>query len=523
MKLFRNILLGTAVLSLGACSDYLDVNTDLNNPTQVTKGIQLPAALLDSYSGKVVNGNIYGNVLMGSWSGNILNFTGAYDPWTKLDIKTGDVSWLWNSMYLGVSELDNIIQTSTPGVDDYYKAIALINKSFYMQTIVDLWGNVPYSEAFKGGKNLSPAYDDQKEIYRALVANLNQAISLINNADPVLSNIPSTAEETDKETGVVITPSISQDIVYQGDMTKWVKLANTVKLRLLVRQSDLTDAETVAHINKEKASLTQNGGLIGVGETVTINPGFNNSNEDKNSPFYNRFHDSEGKTNNWYAQSAAAQHAINFLNGNLTGVADPRLKTLYNSFKNDAGDDEYAGIKQGALKAESPKKVSSIGAIPFKGGAEANGILISSAQSLFLQSEAVTKGLISGDAKALFESGVRESLSHHGITSDEIEAYMSKISTINKLGWDASTNKIEAIMTQKWIALNSVNAIESFIEYSRTGFPATPMPLRATSNKKPNRFPYPDSEYSGNTANVTAQGVSQNDIFTKTIFWDTTK
>ncbi|WBX73355.1 SusD/RagB family nutrient-binding outer membrane lipoprotein [Tenacibaculum pacificus] len=521
MKLFRNILLGTAVLSLGACSDYLDVNTDLNNPTQVTKGIQLPAALLDSYSGKVVNGNIYGNVLMGSWSGNVLNFTGAYAPWTKLDIKTGDVSWLWNDMYLGVAELDNIIQTSTPGIDDYYKAIALINKSFYMQTIVDLWGNVPYSEAFKGGQNLAPAYDDQKEIYRELVANINQAISLINNADPILSNIPSTEEE--KEGDVIVTPSISQDIVYQGDMAQWLKLANTVKLRLLVRQSDLTDAETVAHINKEKASLTENGGLISAGETATINPGFNNSNEDKNSPFYNRFHDSEGKTNSWYAQSAAAEHAINFLNGNLTGVADPRLKTLYNSFKNDAGDDEYAGIKQGALKAESPKKVSNIGATPFKGGAEANGILISSAQSLFLQSEAVLKGLITGNAKEFFESGIRESFAYHGITSAETDAYISQISTINKLGWDASTDKIEAIMTQKWIALNSINAIESFIEYNRTGFPVTPMPLRASSSKKPNRFPYPDSEYSGNTANVTAQGVSQNDIFTKTIFWDTTK
>ncbi|WP_233861034.1 SusD/RagB family nutrient-binding outer membrane lipoprotein [Tenacibaculum piscium] len=502
MKLFRNILLGTAVVAFGACSDYLDVNKDLNNPTEVTKGIQLPAALLDSYSGKVVDGNIYGNVLMNSWSGNILNFTGAYDPWTKLDIKTEDVSFLWNRMYLGIAELDNIIQTSTPGTDDYYKAIALINKSFYMQTVVDLWGNVPYSEAFKGGENLAPAYDDQKEIYRALVANINEAVALINNADATM-----------------VSEVKAEDVVYQGDMTKWLKLANTVKLRLLVRQSDLTDAETKAYINKEKASLTQNGGLISVGETVTINPAFDKTNEDKNSPFFNRFHDSEGKTNGWYAQSAAAEHAIKFLKGDLTGVADPRLKTLYKSI----GDDKYEGIKQGALKEESPKKVSSIGEIPFKGGAEGDGILISSAQSLFLQSEAVLKGLIPGDAKALFESGIRESLAYHGVSAEDANAYMTSSSSANKIGWNGSANKVEAIMTQKWIALNSINAIESFIEYNRTGYPVTPMPLRATNSKKPNRFPYPDSEYSGNTANATAQGISQSNIFTETIFWDTTK
>merc|ERR1712210_97784 len=136
--------------------------------------------------------------------------------------------------------------------------------------------------------------------------------------------------------------------------------------------------------------------------------------------------------------------------------------------------------------------------------ASQDGVLFSAAESFFLQSEAVFRGYIAGDAKGLFQDGIRSSFDQLGI-ADQAEAYITNSDGVDEIGWDGSANKIEAIMTQKWIATNGINAIESFIDMNRTNFPEVPLAINAQRDKKPTRLLYPSSESIANAANKPAQ------------------
>ena len=135
-----------------------------------------------------------------------------------------------------------------------YKAIAKIMKVYIFQNLVDSYGNVPYSQALKGSaadQILKPAYDDQKTIYEDLVVQLDAAMELINSA-------PGDAEEVG-----------DYDIVYHGDMSLWLKFANTLKLRILINQSDMANRAT--YITTALATTPHStADYIGVGEGAMV-------------------------------------------------------------------------------------------------------------------------------------------------------------------------------------------------------------------------------------------------------------
>lgn len=137
---------------------------------------------------------------------------------------------------------------------------------------------------------------------------------------------------------------------------------------------------------------------------------------------------------------------------------------------------------------------------------------------MFLQAEAVQRNLLPGVAKNLYESGITESYKFFGLSAADATAYYNQ--AISLVNWNASTgNEIEAIINQKWIALNGINGIETWIENTRTGFPAhVPLSTVAPGTSRPVRLLYPSSEISGNTANVPAQNESQ--AFTSRVFWN---
>ena len=120
-------------------------------------------------------------------------------------------------------------------------------------------------------------------------------------------------------------------------------------------------------------------------------------------------------------------------------------------------------------------------------------ILLTAAESYFLQAEAAHRGWISGDAQTFFQNGITASFNMLGATG--ASGYIAASDGVNLIGWTGSSNKIEAIMTQKWIALCGINAIESFIDYNRTGFPAVPLSLIAEQSQLPYRMLYPASVF----------------------------
>ena len=198
-----------------------------------------------------------------------------------------------------------------------------------------------------------------------------------------------------------------------------------------------------------------------------------------------------------------------------TGVPDPRLTAL---FATSPSTGQVQGVPQGATNAEVPSDVelSELGPGLLSAPSQ-DSYFISAAESFFLQAEAIERGYISGNAQAMFENGITASFNLLGI-SGSAAGYITASQNVNLIGWTGSANKIEAIMTQKWIAMCGVNAVESWIDYTRTGFPNIPLPNIAEQTTRPNRMLYPASEYSTNSANVPNQPASE--AFTTKIFWD---
>lgn len=497
------------ILSFASCESYLDVNESPNTAllSQITPDLALSAAQTQTF--RVISGdnrnieggifsqnlNQFGNVMMNSWSGNVNAFTDPYGGEYRSTMTTSFYQNIWNYGYANIANLNNIAKYA--GADyDNHKAIGKILKSFYMQSIVDMYGDCPYTEAFLGNDNLTPAYDDDKAIYRSLLTNLDEAIALIQSADA-----------GDKTVG-------AEDAMMLGNMDKWERFANTIKLRLLIRQSGLTDSESTTYINAELNKLAlANKFLI---DNVTINPGYSNLNGDTQNPFYGAY---------GYSISAATIQNRNLIAASknaaskLNSTTDSRRGRLFSLI---AGN--VVGIEQGEDAASAPDNVSLIGPaiIPLpvgtntSVGSSMSGMVMTLSEVKFLLAEAALNYPVFAalyDPKTEFDAGISASFTRLGAP---IGAYLTAIDSTPGFGWTATTNKMEAIMTQKWIALMHVSGHESWFDYVRTGFPVTPVAL-SNVNGKPKRLMYPQSEVSANSAHVPSQ--SSATVFATGPFW----
>ena len=322
-------------------------------------------------------------------------------------------------------------------------------------------------------------------------------------------------------------PVGAEDVVYGGDMSQWVKFANTLKLRILMRESTKaqTDGETASYLAAQFATLDQNF----ITDDASINPGYANDSGRQN-PFFGSYGFASGNDspraqtqNNRFFR--ASKYIVDFMTGQIVpGVDDPRLNVLYAPISGTV-----VGVEQGLDSGDPsvPSNISGLGTGLLVDDTQ-DGYIMTAAESYFLQSEAAFRGYISGDAKALFQEGIRSSFrifqSADGtptFTETQIQNYIDSTNNLPEVGWDGSSNKIEAIMTQKWLATNGINAIESWIEYTRTGYPEVPLALTAQRPNKPNRLLYPSSEYIGNAANVPSQETAT--AFNTYIFWDVTQ
>jgi hypothetical protein len=124
--------------------------------------------------------NELGNVFMNSWAGNVNSFTGGFAVEYQLTLDNAFRNGIWNGLYPAISNFNEIeVYPNSDGKWDNYVAAAKIMKAYYMQYIVDLYGDVPYTEAFLGQANTTPKYNDDQAIYRSLLTNLQEARNLI--------------------------------------------------------------------------------------------------------------------------------------------------------------------------------------------------------------------------------------------------------------------------------------------------------------------------------------------------------
>ena len=491
MKIFAAC--GLLTLSLASCKDeFFDVNENPNNPSVSTPRLSLPVAQQEIASLNARTMTYLGQYMMYNWA-KPSNWS-ANSDFLRYNVTSNFGAFIFENSYSGAfKNLTYIENYKDPGgTSDYtlYKGISTVLKAFQYQYLVDLYGDVPYTEANMRGDLQAPKYDKAEDIYKANIDSLTQVIS-------VLDNLPENTENPG-----------TQDIIFQGDVLKWQQFANTVKLRYLIR---LSNTGQDSYIKSEIAKIKANGkGFISA--DVAANPGYSDT-ADKINPFYDYFRKpSTGAETDRADYTVATDYTIDY----LEKVNDPRLTRLYS----EAANGGYKGVYQSTdLPGEgyTSKDLSKVGPGLLKSPDQDQPIMLLS-EALFLQSEAIVRGYLTGDAESLYNMAITESFRYLEVEDYQAAAEDYYTQNIPNVSFADTANKIQAIITQKWIALNGTSSIELWLEYNRTGYPAgIPLSKDASRGQRPYRLLYPASEISRNANNVPKQVAA--DAFSTKIFW----
>jgi hypothetical protein len=487
------LIILTVLLVVGSsCSDFLSVNEkNPNQASSVPVNLILPAALNSSASALCTPGNfawIY--EWYGCWA-----ISGGYSQdanMTAYNVLNSSFQGNWSNAYVVMANYDYIEKNSTAPDMRAFRAIAKIMKSMHFAMLVDIYGNIPYSEALQSGSGiLKPAYDNQVDVYEKVVVELDTAMALIDKI-PALYQDPG-----------------ANDIVYNGDMRLWWKFANTLKLRMLMNQVYNIDRLTYVGAAILTTPHTTDD-YIGVGEGAMNNPGYLQS-TGKMNPFYERFYKQDGSQQaDGLGYFVPGQDACDFMVTNT----DPRKLLLFAPYSGSLIQGNYFGNTPLNL----PSVTSKLGTGMLKTyGADA--AILTDFESLFLQAEAADLGLITGDAKVLYESAVTRSIIYEGSNAAAAGVYLTQASN-QSTNWEATPNKLKLIIEQKWLALNGVSAMPIWNDWRRTGYPdfihwsTDPLKLNPTP---PIRLLYPQTEIATNNDNVLKQGTINT--FTTNIFW----
>lgn len=490
-------MLPLLLIAAGGCKkEFLDINDNPNSPTDVsiTPDLILPRALAATGARMATSYNNYAG-WMGYWARS-----GTYGPSTEeesYNITTTFEADEWSGWYDILFDYHTMEKKAQESGQTFYQGIAKIMKTIGFMYLVDQYNNVPYSKAFDLSKNIQPTYDKGEAIYADLLVQLNTAVDLIKNADVDANENIATA-----------------DIMFKGNKTRWIKFANTQHLKLLIRQSQIPGFNPSAEI----AKINSNGaGFIGAGETASIQPGYAVDNG-KQNPFWNAYKLS-------YTGSIADQYnrANNYILGLYRNNSDIRYQYVFSAAQTPINGNTYYGYNYGEVIPNSdPYKAPNSSDVAGPGLAKSATQpqwIFTSVESLFLQAEAIQRGWLPGSAQTAYENAVRESFVWLGVTNATATANTYLASGKPIVDWASATNKINLIVTQKYLALIGINNFEAWADYRRLGVPNVPKSLSPSAAANiPLRLRYPQDEYSYNAANVGAE--NNPNPLTTGVFWD---
>jgi hypothetical protein len=543
-KLIYSVPLAVILVAAGTgCrKNQFNINQNPNDPTDstVTYDVVLPAALH-------ATGNIlavqFGPIQnwMGFWARS-----GTYAPNVieeTYQITTGFGNGIWNACYDNNYDY-NIVETKAAQAGaTFYEGIAKIMKAHNYQMLVDVYGDVPYSEALKGSGNPTPKYDGGLAIYQDLLRQIDAGIALIKNANVAANNANKDIWKNDILFGDPVNGAIGS---VPAMKTKWAQFGNTLKLRLLVH------AYAVAAINKpaEIAIIDAEGSGYLTTDAI-VQPGYKS---DKPMPFHASYKTTAtGTTPANQVYYAANKWGIDYYKGD----GDPRVTNIAYAAGSgrlyEAGANGMVGVPYGLPPVNENVRANLAGIGPGLYKTASSGqILFSAAEAYFLRAEAKERGWIVGgpSAQSLTESGILASFTYLGVTDPAaaLAAYLAYNENYPDVDYDAPplaanypAGGIATILSQKWFALNGINTLEVWTDYRRVPFSSvSTLPGASTTHFTygtaggyaagpvlsvspqlppgaviPVRYLYPQSEYNYNPANVPA-----NITPTSRIFWD---
>jgi hypothetical protein len=489
MKTIRNkvIYILTLIIFLGGCTKNFDeINTDPNNPENVSTGY------IFTYAEK----NIMDN-LRDEWAGGRMFFLLSqywsqknYTDEDRYAFRSSVIDNWWRAMYPTAMNLDRIIQLNTDeetkndalasGANENQIAAAMILKVYIFSVLTDAFGDVPYSESFLGNENRQPAYDRQEIIYPDLIAQLKDAVGMIN---------------LDKN-GILFG-----DIIYGGDMMKWKKFGASLALRLAQRMEKRDGGAALADI-----------------VSTYGNDGFFTSNEDNAKFAYVGAGDDGPLYTAWFTDNRddftlakpftlilkGENDDLNGKTNPFEGLMDPRIYIYApGDYEEIIGmpygmpDDLTQGYSDNCPNFKNNPSVvnSATYAYPFMDYAEV----------CFILSE------YNGWDQTWYEKGVRASMEDWGVDGADIDAFVAAMPAASEA----------TVLTQKYVALY-LQGEQGWFEYRRTGYPKMLVqpgeithvdsegnnvifePLEGNGTAIPRKIPFPVEEYNINSTSVEA-------------------
>ena len=426
------------------CKKSLDVNVDPNNASveQGTPSVVFPAAVFGTTA--AVGGEF---AILGSMWGQYVTqsaFSNQYKTIDAYQLSSSDLNRPYRLSFAnGLKNYQFVIDKSKSTANWNYYLMATAMKAYNTQVLVDIYDQIPYFEALKGVNNLSPKFDDGYTIYKDLLNQLDTALS-----KPI-------------DQSVVTAADITADLVFHGDLDKWQRFANTMKLKLYLRMVNKKPTEAQTGIKKLYTDAVD---FLDVDAAVT---GFTNV-KDKDNPMYDYNIRTLNTPDNLRASVTFSSY--------LADKNDTRNIYYFGSLNPSAihqGDytGTLANYKSAAVLKQNPTDPV---------------IFISEAESYFMQAEAKERYYGGNGSKVLYDNGVLASFTATGGDGS------SFIATGGGYEYPAAgtlDDKIKAIITQKWISsAYGVHFIEGFLEKNRTGYPKTSIVYSTDPNYVPGQF-----------------------------------
>ena len=484
MKTYILPILAILALTFGACTkDFNTINTNPNAPTAVT-----PALLLPKVQRDMINA-----LLDETWGiGNIVIQHTAKNQFVNEDrYLWGERNTIWNAVYANMRDLNNIVIQSEAGGQNNNLGVALVMRSWMFSLATDAYGDVPYSEAIRAKEGINnPKYDSQESIYDGILADLERANTLLGST----------------------SDGVGGDIIFNGDVAKWRKLANSLRVRALMRISKKRNVG--AALQAIVGDPAKNPLMGSVSDNAVYN--YKSAAPDQFPQHTNRV----GSFNEFRASKS--------LLDTLVSLGDTRLTVFFRATPatENSGSPAYIGIPNGmddvtALQyAGGPQNHSRISALYFEnavaasGLAVAKGVVMTYAELQFLLAEAAEKGLITGSAESFYTKGVEASFAFYGLAVPA--GYLAQ----PQVSYTGSTSdKLARIALQKWIA-SFYQGMEAWFDWRRTRMPAL-MPGVDNQNEDriPVRFIYPISEQALNGVSRTEAVQRQGADDINTLMW----
>ena len=477
----------------------------------------------------------------------------------------GDLGWVYNSFYTDLGSWDwyaaynstltsflNLVGEDGPLENDQYYALGLVMKGLYYTQFTETHGMIPYSQASDPNISL-PVYDAQIDVYKGVISELDQAISIIG---------------TNETTGAGVDMLAENDVIFNGNMQNWKKLANSLKLRIALRAHGSPGEDFSANAASEAIA---SGVLADTDALFAAYPDETNI-WGGSASYGDIWHNFAG------SQWRATEVMVNILQNNddprLSKITKPSVGGTMTILKPTDGENvpliadhvaflqstlDGAGLVLGTdytwtetatdLTITMPESTNYVG-LPSRLSGKIKSymhpdlfsepteivtqktnegspifptIVMTTADSHFMIAEAIVKGLVSGDANTYYQIGLDKAMALWQ-TSTSSDFLASEMGSLN----GSTDQNLEKIATQRWVA-NYTNGYESWAIVRDTGYPSTAM-ITSTNNdiisfagdlngEYPQRLQYGSSVYTSNGANVEAAVSAQGPDKMSTRLW----